>query len=170
MGHAGTLDPQATGLLIVCVGRATKTVEHYQGLGKTYVGTMRLGEETSSYDHCTPVTRTDASWTNLKDADLSLGASSLVGPAVPQMPPMYSAIKVKGKRLYELARRGIEVEREARPVRVDRFEVWRNENEDPRDVNFSVDCGKGTYVRSLVHDLGRCVRIPASLSLFQMGI
>jgi len=89
---------------------------------------------------------------------------------VPQMPPMYSAIKVKGKRLYELARRGIEVEREARPVRVDRFEVWRNENEDPRDVNFSVDCGKGTYVRSLVHDLGRCVRIPASLSLFQMGI
>ena len=86
MGHAGTLDPQATGLLIVCVGRATKTVEHYQGLGKAYVGTMRLGEETSSYDHCTPVTRTDASWTNLKDADLSLGASSLVGPAVPQMP------------------------------------------------------------------------------------
>mmetsp|Transcript_32694 Transcript_32694/g.70649 ORF Transcript_32694/g.70649 Transcript_32694/m.70649 type:complete len:349 (-) Transcript_32694:1118-2164(-) len=152
VGHAGTLDPQATGLLIVCVGRATKTVDHYQGLGKAYEGTLRLGEATSSYDHCTPVERT-AEWVHLSDGDITESASRFVGEIM-QLPPMFSAIKRKGKKLYELARKGITVEREPRPVRVDEFRVWREEGGDPQTVNFYIRCGKGTYVRSLVHDLG----------------
>ena len=155
VGHAGTLDPQASGLLIVCVGRqATKTIDHFQGLDKVYRGTLKLGEETASYDACTPVERT-APWSHLTDADIEREAERFVGDIL-QLPPMYSAIKRRGKKLYELARKGITVEREPRPVRVDTFKVWRGQPlpggeggvedcgveavEDPQIVHFEVRC------------------------------
>ena len=162
-GHAGTLDPQATGLLIVCLGRATKTVDHFQGQGKAYEGTLRLGEETQSYDHCTPVDR-QAAWSHLTDADLESAALSFVGNIL-QVPPMYSAIKKKGKKLYELARKGITVEREPRPVTVEEFRVWRPASSpDSQSVHFSVKCSKGTYIRSLVHDFGRSLESAAHMT------
>ena len=100
-GHAGTLDPQATGLLIVCLGKATKSVDHFQGLDKVYEGTLKLGEETASYDAATPVERT-AEWKHLTNSDIERAASGFQGE-IKQLPPMYSAIKRRGKKLYEVS-------------------------------------------------------------------
>jgi len=163
VGHAGTLDPQATGLLIVCVGKAaTRAVDHFQGLEKAYEGTLRLGEETASYDACTPVERS-AEWSHLTDSDIEAAASSFLGETM-QLPPMYSAIKRRGRKLYELARKGITVEREPRPIRIDEFKVWRNEGEDPQTVHFAVRCSKGTYIRCLAHDLGTKLQSAAHMT------
>ena len=102
-GHAGTLDPQATGLLIVCLGKATKSVDHFQGMDKVYEGTLKLGEETASYDAATPVDRT-AEWKHLTDSDIERAALAFQGD-IKQLPPMYSAIKRRGKKLYEVSMR-----------------------------------------------------------------
>ena len=161
VGHCGTLDPMATGLLILCVGKATKLVETFTGMDKRYTGTMRLGEGTPSQDACTDVDEV-LPWEHVSDHLLTLEARKFVGDVV-QIPPMYSAIKVKGERLYKAARRGETVERKPRNCVVTAFEVTRDA-EDPRLVHFDVACSKGTYVRTLAHDLGRALGTVAHLT------
>lgn len=150
VGHAGTLDPMATGLLIVCVGRATKQVDHFVSMKKEYSGVLRLGEATASYDADTEVIQR-SEWKHLTDADLAQARDTLVGE-VEQLPPMYSAVKVGGKRLYESARAGKEVERKPRKVFIEQFDLEPFVGK--QDVGFYVCCSKGTYVRSLAHQLG----------------
>ena len=152
VGHCGTLDPMATGLLILCVGKATKLVESFTGMDKCYTGTMRLGESTPSQDAATEPDETFP-WEHITDEDLAEGAAAMTGE-ITQIPPMYSAIKVKGERLYKAARRGETVERKPRHCVINAFEVTRDPH-DARSVHFRVDCSKGTYVRTLAHDLGR---------------
>ncbi|RMF63917.1 MAG: tRNA pseudouridine(55) synthase TruB [Bacteroidetes bacterium] len=158
IGHAGTLDPMATGLLICLVGRATKRMETFMGLPKTYEGVLRLGEVTPSYDAETEVTGRRP-WQHLREADLEAVRQRFVGEVV-QLPPMYSAVKVGGERLYRKARRGEDVERPARTVQIHAFELtgW----EGP-DVSFRVVCSKGTYIRTLAHDVGQALGCGAHL-------
>lgn len=159
VGHAGTLDPLATGLLICLIGRpATKQMEHFMELPKTYEGTLRLGAVTPSYDAETEVVeRRDAG--GVTDDDLERVRHDFVG-TITQRPPMYSAVKVGGERLYKKARRGETVERPPRSVRIDEF-TWTGRDGD--DVSFRVRCSKGTYVRSLAHDVGKQLGVGAHL-------
>lgn len=150
VGHCGTLDPMATGLLILCVGRATKSVDEYTGMDKTYTGTIRLGEGTPSQDADEAVNEREP-WEHVTDEELRERARALTGP-IEQLPPMYSAIKVDGKRLYKSAREGVEVERKTRPVVIHEFHVERD-SEDAQSVHFSAHVSKGTYVRTLAYDL-----------------
>ncbi|KAL6779629.1 hypothetical protein ACKKBG_A13085 [Auxenochlorella protothecoides x Auxenochlorella symbiontica] len=150
VGHAGTLDPMATGLLVVCVGRATKLVESLMAASKRYSGTMRLGEGTPSLDAETPVHETKP-WQHVTEASLEAAAEAFLGEQE-QIPPMYSAISVDGQRLYDSARKGLEVERKSRRITVHSLRLQRSA-EDPQGVDFVVSCSKGTYVRSLAADL-----------------
>ncbi|MGH9117675.1 MAG: tRNA pseudouridine(55) synthase TruB [Acidimicrobiales bacterium] len=150
IGHAGTLDPDATGLLLVGVGRVTRLLRFLTGLTKTYTGEVVLGTETSTLDASGDVVAThDMSGVGL-DA-VRAAAAGLVG-AIEQVPPMVSAVKVRGRRLHELARAGIEVERDPRPVVVYRLEV--SPTVDPQVFAVEVACSAGTYVRVLAADLG----------------
>ena len=149
VGHGGTLDPMATGTVPICIGQATRLMEHLINHTREYRGGIELGVETDTYDALGEVvSRADASGTTL--ADLERAIESFKGPIL-QVPPMYSALKWKGKRLYDLARSGIEVEREPRRVDVFSIEIldWT-----PPVVTVDVKCGRGFYVRSLAHDLG----------------
>ena len=153
VGHAGTLDPDATGVLVLGVGLGTKLLEYTTGSDKGYVGEVVMGTETSTLDAAGEVTATH------EMADLSLdrvreAAARFVG-AIEQIPPMVSAVKVDGKRLHELARQGVEVERKARPVTVHRFDV--DSTADPMVFAVSVECSSGTYIRTLAADLGRAL-------------
>jgi tRNA pseudouridine55 synthase len=158
IGHAGTLDPMATGLLICLVGRATKRMEHFMGLPKAYTGTLRLGEVTPSYDAETDVTERHA-WSHVGDAALEDARRLFLGE-IEQVPPMYSAVKVGGERLYKKARRGEAVSRPPRRVRVDAFTLTGRAG---ADVSFVLRCSKGTYVRSLAHDFGQALGVGAHL-------
>ena len=159
IGHAGTLDPMATGLLIMLVGKATKQMEAFMSLPKVYTGTLRLGETTPSYDAETDVQeRQDPS--HLTDADLEATRQGFIG-LVEQTPPMYSAVKVKGERLYKKARRGETVERPARTVEITAFEMTSRRGPD---VDFEVACSKGTYIRALAHDFGQRLGVGAHLT------
>ena len=159
VGHAGTLDPMATGLLIICTGKFTKKLTDFQGLDKTYTGTLQLGKTTPSYD---AETEADATFPteHITDELLYEKTKQFTGD-IEQIPPMYSAIKVDGKRLYKAARRGEVVERKPRNVRVDAFDLTRIELPE---VDFSVTCSKGTYIRSLAYDLGEAVDSGAYLT------
>jgi len=150
VGHAGTLDPDATGVLLVGLGRFTRMLRFLSELGKSYTGQVVLGVATSTLDASGEVTgRWDMSHVDLGAARAA--AAELTG-ALQQLPPMVSAVKVGGQRLHVLARRGQEVERQARSVVVDRFDV---EDSDEAGVfAISVDCSSGTYVRALASDLG----------------
>lgn len=150
VGHAGTLDPLATGLLIVLVARpATRLQEAFMHLPKTYEGTIRLGATTPSHDTETEVVeRCDPSSVTRDTIEEAL--QTFLGP-LEQVPPMYSAVKVDGKRLYKKARRGETVDRPPRQVRIDEVDV--TEWAQP-DVSFRLTCSKGTYIRSLARDLG----------------
>jgi tRNA pseudouridine55 synthase len=150
VGHAGTLDPLATGLLILALGRATRSLDRFQGMEKTYSGTLRLGETTPSYDGETePAPGGNPEGLSLEH--LQRGAEAWCGEQL-QVPPAYSAIKTQGRRSYRDARKGQSVELQARPVQVHEFAVeWLQ----GREAGFRVRCSKGTYVRSLVHDLGQ---------------
>ncbi len=159
IGHAGTLDPFATGLLLMLVGRATKLFPMLSALDKEYEGVLRLGVETSSGDPHGDVTRTE-SVAHVTEADVRRVAESLVGEQ-DQVPPMTSAVKHKGTPLYKLSRRGIEVERASRRIRVDAFEVLSHE---PPDVRFRTSCSKGTYVRTLALEFGARLGVGAHLS------
>lgn len=151
VGHAGTLDPDATGVLLVGVGRATRLMRFMTALPKSYVGEIVLGAETTTLDSSGEVTAThDMSGVTLADARAA--ALQLTGDIL-QVPPMVSAVKVGGRRLHELARDGIEVERDARPVTVHRFDLVEVPG-DPGVLRAEVECSSGTYVRTLAADLG----------------
>jgi len=160
VGHAGTLDPMATGLLIILVARpATRLQEAFIHLGKAYRGTMRLGEVTPSYDAETEVTeRTDVS--GLSRSQIESVRDEYVG-AFWQKPPLYSAVKVDGERLYEKARRGETTKRPPRRVRVATFDLldW-----SPPDLEFWIECSKGTYIRALARDIGQELGVGAHLT------
>jgi tRNA pseudouridine55 synthase len=148
-GHAGTLDPAAAGVLLVCLGEAAKLVPFLADLEKEYRGVVRFGAETDSQDATGAVTGT-APWEHLEEDAVRREMAGFLGESL-QLPPMFSAIKVEGRRLYKSARKGQEVAREPRPIRVSAFELlaWR-----PPDGEFLVRCGSGTYVRTLCRDLG----------------
>jgi len=159
VGHAGTLDPMATGLLIVLVGRnATREQDRFMGQEKEYMATIRLGETTPSFDAETEVVdRRDAS--GVTDKQIATATADFTGEIL-QTPPVYSAIKVGGERLYKKARRGEDVVVEPRQVRVGTFEVIGREN---ADVRVRLVCSKGTYVRSLARDLGEALGVGGHL-------
>ncbi|HEY2648892.1 MAG TPA: tRNA pseudouridine(55) synthase TruB [Puia sp.] len=159
VGHAGTLDPLATGLLILCTGKFTKKINEYMSKEKEYTGTFTLGATTASYDlETTPVNQKDFS--ELKPDDLKIAAEKFTGDII-QIPPVYSAIKKNGERSYDLARQGRAVVLDGRKVTVSLFEIEIQEL--PR-VSFRVVCSTGTYIRSLAHDLGECLGCGAYLS------
>jgi tRNA pseudouridine55 synthase len=152
VGHAGTLDPDATGVLLLGVGKATKLLRFLSPLGKSYVGEVVLGVETSTLDASGEVTAThDMAGVTL--ADVERVAEGFVGEIL-QVPPMVSALKVGGRRLHELAREGIEVEREARPVTIHELRVLPGPEGEPGVFTVAVTCSSGTYVRTLAADLG----------------
>lgn len=161
VGHAGTLDPMATGLLIVCIGKATKVVDWYQGMTKGYSGIFRLGEATSTWDAESQVIQREP-WEHIKDADIKKAAASFCGE-IWQVPPMFSAIKVGGERLYEKARRGESIDLSPRRISIFQFEVERS-MEDRQNVVFRVICSKGTYIRSLCADFGKALGSCAHLA------
>jgi tRNA pseudouridine55 synthase len=149
IGHAGTLDPLASGLLIICTGKFTKRIEEMQGLPKEYTGTICLGATTPSYDLETEINETFPT-EHITEKLLLDTIPSFLGE-INQKPPVFSAIKKDGKRLYESARAGVEVEIASRKVTVSEFEITRFELPE---VDFRIVCSKGTYIRSIAYDLG----------------
>jgi tRNA pseudouridine55 synthase len=150
VGHAGTLDPLATGLLIICTGKFTKTLDSIQAQVKEYTGTITLGAITPSYDAETEVSQTFPT-EHLTPTQLEEVRDSFIG-AQEQFPPVYSAIKVDGKPLYKRARQGEYIEVKARPVTINSFDLTRV---DIPEVDFKVSCSKGTYIRSIAFDFGK---------------
>ncbi|XP_050221515.1 uncharacterized protein LOC126671755 [Mercurialis annua] len=161
VGHAGTLDPMATGLLIVCIGKATKVVDSYQGMIKGYSGVFRLGEATSTWDADSPVIQREP-WEHIKDDDIRKATASFNGE-IWQVPPMFSAIKVGGEKMYEKARRGESIELSPRRVSIFQFNIERS-LEDRQNLIFRVVCSKGTYIRSLCADFGKALGSCAHLT------
>jgi tRNA pseudouridine55 synthase len=159
IGHAGTLDPAATGVLPVAIGSATKSLEYLDGASKTYVAEITFGVETDTYDADGVVTSIREAC-GLTRADVERVLDQFLGPQL-QVPPMHSAVKIGGRRLYEAARRGEELERPPRPVNFHALELleWQ-----PPVATVLVDCSKGTYVRALAQDLGQSVGSGAHLS------
>lgn len=159
VGHSGTLDPMATGLLLICTGKWTKKLNELQGLDKEYTGTITLGGETPSFDAETEVLNPKP--VDHLDLEAVVKATAQFIGEIDQVPPIYSAIKVDGKRLYKSARAGKEVIPEPRRVKVDVFNITRFELPE---VDFEVQCSKGTYIRSLAHDLGQVLGCGGYLS------
>ncbi len=159
VGHAGTLDPRATGLLVVCTGRWTKRISEFVGLDKDYEGTFKMGETTPSYDSEAEVDQTFS--TEHLNGELLEQATEKFKGKFEQYAPIYSALKVNGKRSYKLARAGVAVERKKREVTIDRFDLTKIALPE---VDFFVTCSKGTYIRSLAHDFGAAVKSGAYLS------
>ena len=162
VGHAGTLDPLATGLLIVCTGKKTKTLGTFVGLEKEYDAEMTLGGRTESFDAATPVLETKS--TEGIDESRVLAVLREFTGARLQVPPMWSAVSVKGKRLYRYAREGVEVQRAPREIVV--HSIVPLQIRVPV-VRFSVTCSKGTYIRSLVHEMGERLGCGAYLSALE---
>lgn len=159
VGHAGTLDPLATGLLILCTGKMTRQIDEFQAQEKEYTGTMILGASTPSYDMETQIDQ-QFELGNLSENQIKSSTLQFIGD-LDQYPPPHSAVKVGGERLYEKARRGEEIELKTRRVVISEFEITRIELPE---VDFRVVCGKGTYIRSLVHDFGKALSNGAYLS------
>jgi tRNA pseudouridine55 synthase len=159
VGHAGTLDPLATGLLIICTGKFTKKIEEYQGQIKEYTGELSLGATTPSYDLETAIDKTFPV-SHLTDELIIETAKKFVGE-IDQKPPIFSAIKKEGKRLYELAREGKTTTIKSRKITVSTFEITKI---NLPVVNFKVVCSKGTYIRSLAYDFGIALNSGAHLS------
>jgi len=159
VGHAGTLDPLATGLLIICAGKKTKKINEYQDLEKEYTGTFTLGAVTPSFDMETEVS--ERFETSHIDEELIKKASGKFTGTIEQVPPIYSAIQVDGVRLYKHARAGRKVNIEPRKVTVHEFEIT---DIDIPTVSFRVVCSKGTYIRSLASDFGKALDSGAYLS------
>ncbi len=160
IGHTGTLDPFASGLLLLCLGRATRIAEYLTGLDKTYQARARLGAVTDTDDRTGAVLAQSDAWRTLDAAGVEAAARALEGPQL-QVPPAYSAKKVEGERMYRRARRGEEVELPAVPVTVHRIEVLGLELPD---VDFEVECSSGTYIRALARDLGERLGTGAHLT------
>lgn len=159
VGHAGTLDPLATGLLILCTGKMTKTISALQEEEKEYTGTIYLGATTPSYDLETEQNQ-QFSISHLSPQKIYDTTNQFKGK-IKQLPPLYSALKKEGKRLYEYARQGLSPELNARNVYISKFEI---QNIDLPQISFLVRCSKGTYIRSLAHDFGKALNSGAHLS------
>lgn len=159
VGHAGTLDPLATGLLIICTGKFTKKINEYQGLPKEYTGTFTLGGTTPSFDLETQVNEIFPI-EHITDDLIHKTTSQFIGE-IKQKPPIFSAIKKDGKRLYELARKGESTEIPMRIVHIYAFEITKI---SLPNINFRVVCSKGTYIRSLADDFGKAIHSGAHLS------
>lgn len=162
VGHAGTLDPMATGLLLVCTGKMTKEIDSLQAQIKGYTGSMLVGATTPTYD---AESAPDHSFdTDHITEDHMIDAVKTLTGTIQQIPPIYSAIKIDGKAAYELARRGKELEMKSRSVEIFNFELL---NRSLSDLSFSVTCSKGTYIRSLVYDFGRLLHSGAYMTVLR---
>jgi tRNA pseudouridine55 synthase len=159
VGHAGTLDPLATGLLIVCTGKMTKQITHFQGLPKTYTGSLLLGATTPSFDLETAIDQQFDTSAILPEEIESI-RKTFIG-TIAQHPPIFSAVKQQGQRLYTLARQGEQVQTQARTVTIQQFDL--NTQDFPL-LHFEVQCSKGTYIRSLAHDFGKVLNNGAHLT------
>jgi len=159
VGHAGTLDPLATGLLIICTGKFTKQINEFMGMQKEYTGSLVLGATTASYD-LEQEPENFKSISHLTELEITNATLPFIGEIL-QMPPQHSAIKKDGRRLYESARLGIEVKVEARKVTIESFEITKI---DLPQVEFKVVCSTGTYIRSLVKDFGEALAVGAYMS------
>lgn len=159
IGHAGTLDPLATGLLIICTGKMTKQIESFMGLEKEYTGTFVVGQTTPSHDLETELSeKKDIS--GIRAEDVAAVIKSFTG-LISQVPPVHSAIKVGGKRAYKFARKGKEVQLTPREIEIREFEIT---DLDLPKIQFRVVCTKGTYIRSLARDIGEALGVGAYLS------
>lgn len=159
VGHAGTLDPLATGLLIICTGKFTKQIESFQGLDKVYVGSMYVGATTPSYDKETEVNHTFETEHISKDKLTS--TLPLFTGEIEQTPPAFSAVKIDGKRAFEYARKDTEVKIKSRLITIHQFDLL---NFELPEIDFMVKCSKGTYIRSLVNDFGKAMESGAYMS------
>ncbi len=159
VGHAGTLDPLATGLLILCTGKFTKKIETYQAQVKEYTGTITLGATTPSYDLESEIDKT-FDFSEITSEEIHQATHQFIGE-IKQQPPIFSALKKDGKRLYEYARAGEKVEVPTRTITISEFEIT---NIKMPNVEFRVVCSKGTYIRSLAHDFGKALNNGAHLS------
>lgn len=163
IGHTGTLDPMVTGVLPLCLGRSTRVVEYVQERPKAYEATILLGIATDTEDISGEVIER-AKVTNITVDQVRQVLQSFVGE-IDQVPPMFSAVKVDGKRLYELAREGKTVERKSRKVTIYDIELLSHDlNADEPSFRFSVQCSKGTYIRTLCVDIGKALGVPATMS------
>lgn len=160
LGHAGTLDPMATGLLVLCSGKATKSISQIQEMPKTYIGEITFGGSTPSYDADSDVD-VSADFDHITEKLIREKLETEFSGEIMQVPPVYSALKVGGRKSYELARRGKEVELQARPVTIHSFEIIKYEA--PKLI-LLINCSKGTYIRSIAHDLGIALDSRAHLS------
>lgn len=158
IGHAGTLDPLATGLLIICIGKFTKRIEEFQAKEKEYTGVFRLGETTPCFDLEKPIDN-EYPYLHITNEDVLRVANSFTGE-IDQTPPLFSAVKVEGKRAYELARENQEVELKSKKIIISEFEV---KNINLPDVEFRIVCSKGTYIRSIARDFGLALNSGAHL-------
>lgn len=167
VGHTGTLDPLATGLLIILTGKNTKKMNDFLDLDKSYSGTILLGKSSPSMDTETEMKSRELP-SDLSDKLILRARDKFLGN-ISQLPPMYSALKVKGKKLYELARKGKTIERESRMVNIIRFEITKI---DLPEIHFEVNCSKGTYIRVLANDFGEtlgCGGVISSLRRTAIG-
>lgn len=162
VGHAGTLDPLATGVLIVLLGKSTKLFNKFVAFDKAYKATLILGTTTTTADIQGKILQ-QAPYEHLGEEQVLKAFSRFVGD-IEQIPPMVSAVKFKGKRLYKLARKGIEVDREPRKIRIDHLKVVEF---NPPSVKFYLECSKGTYVRQLAEDIGKILGCGACISEIQ---
>ncbi len=161
VGHAGTLDPLATGVLIVCTGRATKRIEEFQYQTKEYVATLQLGASTPSFDLETEIDKRYET-AHITSALIEEKLRDFIGE-IQQIPPAFSAVKVDGKRAYELARKGKEVELKAKILVIDEIEML-DFNEENKVLKIRVVCSKGTYIRALARDIGEALNSGAHLT------
>ena len=159
VGHAGTLDPLATGLMIIISGKKTKQIIQYQNLDKTYVGSFILGSTTKSYDLETPINKV-YNVDHISSKDLNEVKKKFLG-TIKQTPPIFSAIKKDGKRLYEYARNNEKVLINKREIEIRKLDF---DVENFPEIKFNVECSKGTYIRSLVHDIGKSLNSGAHLA------
>jgi len=159
VGHAGTLDPNASGLLIVCTGQLTKEIDSLQAKDKIYSGTIRLGATTPTYDGESDIDKFYP-YEHITESALYEARNSFIGE-LQQIPPVYSAIKIDGKKSYDLARRGKEVEMKARPIQIYSFDLLSS---SLPVIHFEVKCSKGTYIRSLAFDFGKSLQSGAFLA------
>lgn len=162
VGHAGTLDPLATGLLVICTGKMTKQINTFQAQIKAYTGTIVLGSTTPSYDLETEIDKTFPT-EHITDTLIKETTKQFIGN-IEQYPPIFSAIKKEGKRLYEYARAGETVEIKSRTIHISEFEITKI---DGLNVQFRVVCSKGTYIRSLAYDFGKALQSGGHLSVLR---
>lgn len=159
VGHAGTLDPLATGVLIVCTGRATRRIEELQNGSKEYIAELRIGATTPSFDLETEIDST-MPWEHIRKEDIEAVLPRFRGKLM-QVPPIYSAVKIDGKRAYKFARKGEEVELKAKPLEISELELLDFENDI---IRLRVVCSKGTYIRALARDIGEALATGAHLT------